>query len=253
VFIENARIEERTTLKENIYLIKTFAPKIASNSHPGQFCNIKVSESSFPLLRRPFSICDVEEDYVSFMFQIFGEGTKILAEKSAGEYLDILGPLGHGFNVDGNFDTAIFVGGGIGMAPFPYLRREIGDDKRIRTFIGARSEKEIIDYGVVNNHYATDDGSQGFQGNVVQLLEQHLEELKKLNCKIFACGPTPMFKSLQKFTIENNIECEISTESAMACGFGICQGCPITIKDHDESYSLICKDGPVFDIRKVEL
>lgn len=253
MFIKNVRIEERTTLKENIYLIKTYAPGIASNSHPGQFCNIKVSESSFPLLRRPFSICDIEDEYVYFMFQIYGEGTKLLAEKSVGDYLDILGPLGNGFNPEGKYDTAVFVGGGIGMAPFPFLNRRIGNNKQVKTFIGARTEKEIIDYGVINNYYATDDGSKGFHGNVVQLLEENKDELKQQNCKIFACGPTPMFRTLQEFAIQNNIDCEISTESAMACGFGICQGCPIKTKDSEESYSLICKDGPVFDIRNVEL
>lgn len=253
MFIENLRIEECITLKENIYLIKIHAPKIASNSHPGQFCNIKVSESSFPLLRRPFSICDIEDDYVYFMFQIFGEGTRLLAEKSEGDYLDILGPLGNGFNPDGNFDTAVFVGGGIGMAPFPFLNRRIGNNKQVKTFIGAGTGKEIIDYGVINNFYSTDDGSKGFHGNVVQLLEENKDEIKQLNSKMFACGPTPMLRALQEFALQNNIDCEISTESAMACGFGICQGCPIKTTESEDSYSLICKDGPVFDIRDVEL
>ncbi len=253
MYIEKVRIEENITLKENIFILKTFAPRIASHSHPGQFCNIKVSESSYPLLRRPFSICDVEGEHVYFMFQIYGEGTRLLADKSEGDYLDILGPLGHGFNLDGNYTTAVFVGGGIGMAPFPYLKRNIGESKQIRTYIGARSDREIIDYGVVNNYYATDDGSKGFHGNIVQLLNEHAGELADLNCKIFACGPTPMFRSLKEFTVKNNIDCEISTESAMACGFGICQGCPIKTNYTDESYSLICKDGPVFNITDVEL
>jgi dihydroorotate dehydrogenase electron transfer subunit len=187
------------------------------------------------------------------MFQVYGEGTRLLAEKSAGDTLDLLGPLGHGFNLDKKYDSEVFVGGGIGMAPFPFLRRAVANDDRIKTFIGARSAKEIIDYGVINNYYATDDGSQGFHGNVVQLLEENAAELKELNCKIYACGPTPMFKALKEFTLKHNIDCEISTESAMACGFGICQGCPIKITGDDEAYSLICKDGPVFNIRDVEL
>jgi len=98
---------------------------------------------------------------------------------------------------------------------------------------------------------ATEDGSRGFKGNVIQLLENNIELLKSRKIKIFACGPTAMLKSLKDFCTKNDFDCEVSTECAMACGFGICQGCPIESTTEKEKYLLVCKDGPVFNIKDV--
>lgn len=98
---------------------------------------------------------------------------------------------------------------------------------------------------------ATDDGSLGFKGNVVELLNENIEVLNKSKIKIFACGPNAMLRALKDFCIKNNVECEASTECAMACGFGICQGCPIESTKNSEKYLLVCKDGPVFNVRDV--
>jgi NAD(P)H-flavin reductase len=97
---------------------------------------------------------------------------------------------------------------------------------------------------------STDDGSLGFHGNIVQALSANMGLLKKTKIKVFGCGPNAMLRALKTFCIDNNFECELSTESAMACGFGICQGCPIQAADKD-GYYLVCKDGPVFDARKI--
>jgi dihydroorotate dehydrogenase electron transfer subunit len=98
---------------------------------------------------------------------------------------------------------------------------------------------------------ATDNGSNGFNGNVVQLLKKDLETLKSKRTKFFACGPTPMLRALKSFCLENDFDCEASTECAMACGFGICQGCPIESAHQKDKYLLVCKDGPVFNIKDV--
>ena len=84
-------------IENEVYLLKIHSPQISKICKPGQFCNIKVSDSDFPLLRRPFSICDVEGENLYFMFDIQGEGTKLLSERKSGTHLDILGPLGNGF------------------------------------------------------------------------------------------------------------------------------------------------------------
>ena len=251
--IIDAIIKEHLELDNNIYLLKVFAPEITSIIKPGQFLNVRVSDSIFPLLRRPFSVCDVQGDNLYLMFNIMGQGTNILAHKPLGSTIDILGPLGNGFNSMGNYDTAVIIAGGLGAAPFPFLTRAIQDKKEILTFIGGKTFHDVIKYGMKNIKIATDDGSEGFKGNVVELLNENIKLLKSKKVKFFACGPTPMLKALKIFCIDNDFECEASTECAMACGFGICQGCPIESTKDPEKYLLVCKDGPVFNVKDVLL
>lgn len=253
MFITYSEIVEKIELPNNVLILKIHNPKVAAIITPGQFLNIRVSEYSYPLLRRPFSISDVDGENIFILFKTFGEGTRIMAGKEIGDKLDILGPLGKGFNLDGDFDTAIVVAGGLGSAPFPYLTRKLNNKKKILSFVGGRSDKDVISYGMENVSVANDDGSTGIKGNVVELLESKLDLLKSHQIKIFGCGPTPMLKALQNFSIKNNFECEISTECAMACGFGICQGCPIDSANDSEKYLLVCKDGPVFNVKDVIL
>lgn len=253
MFIIKSPVTEKRILKENIYLVKVHCPEIALIIKPGQFLNIRVSEKSYPLLRRPFSVCDVENEELMLMFNVAGEGTRILASKSVGEYLDILGPLGNGFKLDGNYETAVIVAGGLGSAPFPFLTRKLIDEKKLLSFVGGKSNKDIITYGMRNVLTSSDDGSEGFKGTVIDLLASNRAEFKSQKVKMFGCGPSQMLKALQRFCNEYNFECEISTECAMACGFGICQGCPIESSKQDDKYLLVCKDGPVFNIRDVVL
>ncbi len=251
MFIEKSVVESIRAIQEGIFLLKVFAPSIASTVKPGQFCNIKVSETNFPLLRRPFSVSDVEEDYVYFLFDIHGEGTKILSGKKKGDELELLGPLGKGFIYNGEYDTAIIVAGGLGSAPFPFLSRHIPADKKIISLVGARNSKLLVSHALTNVNIATDDGSAGYTGNVVDLLKSKIENITG-KVRVFGCGPNQMLKALQNFCNENDYDCQISVECAMACGFGICQGCPIDSSD-GETYLLVCKDGPVFNSMAVKL
>ena len=187
------------------------------------------------------------------MFNILGEGTKMLSQKHPGDTIDMLGPLGHGFNIDGDYDTAVIVAGGLGAAPFPYLTREIGNKKNINTFIGGKTQKDVITYGMKNISISTDDGSIGFKANVVDLLYHNIDLIKSNRVKIFGCGPTAMLRSLKEFCIQNKLDGEASTECAMACGFGICQGCPIQSSENENKYLLVCKDGPVFNLKDVKI
>jgi dihydroorotate dehydrogenase electron transfer subunit len=251
LFIVNSPVVETLQVHENIFIQKIHSPEIASIIKPGQFLNVRVSVNSFPLLRRPFSICDVEGENIFLMFNVLGEGTKILASKQKGDLIDILGPLGNGYNLNGEYKNAIIVAGGLGSAPFPFVTRKIGSLKNISSFVGGRSKQDIITYGMQNVQVSTDDGSNGFKGNVVQLLEKNLEKFDIASTKVFACGPNAMLRALKDFCIKHNLDCEVSTESAMACGFGICQGCPIESTTNDDKYLLICKDGPVFNVKDV--
>ncbi len=237
-------------IENEVYLLKIHSPQISKICKPGQFCNIKVSDSDFPLLRRPFSICDVEGENLYFMFDIQGEGTKLLSERKSGTHLDILGPLGNGFDIEDDFTEAIIVAGGLGAAPFPFLTRVLSSKKNISYFVGGRTSKVVITYKMINPFISTDDGSDGYKGTVVNLLKKEFINFEKKKVKIFSCGPNPMLSSLRTFCIEEGINCEASTECAMACGFGICQGCPIESSD-DGVYKLVCKDGPVFNLRDI--
>lgn len=233
------------------FIIECTCPDLAKSILPGQFCNIKVSESAIPLLRRPFSISNVNHENISFMINLHGKGTEILASKKTDDYLDVLGPLGNGFNFNSNdFSKAIIIAGGIGVAPFPYLISNLNLlSIKSECYLGFRTENEIITNGILNYSIATNDGSFGLEGNVIDLLQKELKNDSKY--KLFACGPTPMLRAVQKFAADNNYNCEISTESVMACGFGICQGCPIESTHQEDHYMLVCKDGPVFNSRDV--
>jgi len=185
------------------------------------------------------------------MFNILGEGTRILAHKHQGDLVDILGPLGNGFNIDGDYKTAIIVAGGLGAAPFPFVTRKIKDKKNIISFVGGRSKQDVITYGLESCNLSSDDGSIGYKGNVIQSLENNLDNIDITSSKVFACGPNAMLRVLKDFCLKHNIDCEVSTECAMACGFGICQGCPIESTSDSDKYLLVCKDGPVFNVRDV--
>jgi dihydroorotate dehydrogenase electron transfer subunit len=251
LFIVNSPVVETKQVQENIFIQKVRSPEIAQLIKPGQFLNIRVSENSFPLLRRPFSICDVVDDQILLMFNILGEGTRILSHKHPGDLVDILGPLGNGFNLNGEYKTAIIVAGGLGAAPFPFLTRKIKSKKNIISFVGGRTKQDVITYGLENLILSSDDGSIGFNGNVVQSLESNLNKIDISTSKVFACGPNAMLRVLKDFCIKHNLDCEVSTECAMACGFGICQGCPIESTSNSDKYLLVCKDGPVFNVKDV--
>lgn len=249
----HARVTDNKRIGENIHLLEFESPVIARVAKPGQFLNLRVNDSFFPLLRRPFSICDVNGEVISVMFNVMGEGTKILSQKKENDTVDILGPLGHGFSTDFNEITSIIIAGGLGAAPFPFLTQELKrKDKKIISFVGGRTSKDVITYGLTDCYIATDDGSSGFKGNIIELLESRTELLdKEKSFRVFTCGPNGMTRALKKYFSNGKIIVEASVESAMACGFGICQGCPIEHSENPDIYKLICKDGPVFNLEDI--
>jgi dihydroorotate dehydrogenase electron transfer subunit len=251
MFLVNSPVEKCIELENQIFLLKIYSPEIAQAINPGEFLNVRVSDSVYPLLRRPFSVCDVEGDYIFLMFNILGEGTRILAKKQPGDTIDLLGPLGRGFNLNGVYKTVIIVAGGLGVAPFPYVTRVLNGKKNIYSFIGGKTKRDVITYSMQNVMVSTDDGSLGFKGNVVDLLEQNFYKFSNHSIKILGCGPGAMLHALKKFCKENKILCEVSTECAMACGFGICQGCTIPSAKDLRKYLLVCKDGPVFNTKEI--
>jgi dihydroorotate dehydrogenase electron transfer subunit len=248
--------EVRSCIKvaEKTYRLTFESANLATTVQPGQFVNIRVSETKEPLLRRSFSVSRVESDAVEIVLQIVGEGTRILSEKHPGELLDLLGPLGQPFRLQADFDTALIVAGGLGVAPFPLLTSELKKlGKHVETFAGFRSKYQVLTEYLVNIHLATDDGSAGFHGTVVKLVEDYLSNNSSGNYKIFACGPTKMLMALTEVAKQKSICCELSLEGQMACGVGICQGCPVELVDGEKKYALVCKDGPTFLSSEINL
>lgn len=237
----------------DIYTMELHAPRIAAAVGPGQFVNVRVHDFPQPLLRRPFSVYRLRGSSIFLLFNIIGAGTRLLIATRIGGMLDLIGPLGRPFVLDDHFETAILVGGGLGVAPFPLFLQRYASQKKIAAFIGARTAGQVIDCDLPGAHIATDDGSKGFHGTVVDLLRREFHVDAHPSPRIFACGPNPMLRNLAIFAREMNIPCEVSLESAMACGIGICQGCPVELTGGPYKYALVCKDGAVFDSRTVRI
>jgi dihydroorotate dehydrogenase electron transfer subunit len=244
----------REEVAEGIYRLILRSPEIAGRAAPGQFVNIRCGEGCVPLLRRPFSISRVAGVTFELLFNVIGHGTKMMSSKRPGDSLDILGPLGNPFGIAGDFTLAVLVGGGLGVAPFPFLTDVLGrNGKEISTFVGGRTGRSVTQQYLQNVHIATDDGSLGFKGTVVELLKANMEFLTGGGAKVFGCGPTPMLKALSEFAASAGLECELSLEGDMACGMGICQGCPVERTDGKKKYALVCTDGPTFNSKDVIL
>ncbi len=237
----------------NYLLLTLETPRISAQAQPGQFIMVRVNAHPFPLLRRPFSIHSKNERTIEIFFQITGLGTEILSQYSIEDSLDILGPLGKGFEAGEELkekDVAV-VGGGRGIAPLYFLSQELQSlGASPLVFYGGKTKedlplKEKFEEMDIELTCSTDDGSFGFKGFVSDLFKEKLE--KSTPHHIFACGPEPMMKKISGMAQEKNIPAVFSLESIMGCGFGACWGCVRRIKrDDKEEWVKICEEGPVF-------
>jgi len=255
MMIDLCPVEGVRTAGEGIYVLSFTSAAISRSIKAGQFLNLRVEEACDPLLRRPFSAYRIEGTSVEIVFNVVGRGTSALRRKREGDMLNVLGPLGKPFVTAGaGFDTGVLIGGGLGVAPLPLLTSALREQgKKIVTFLGARSAGQLVADHLEAPHTATDDGSRGFHGNVVDLAASVLGKFPAKRCKIFACGPTPMLRAVASFARASDIPCEVSLEGPMGCGIGICQGCPVELEGPETSYALMCKDGPTFDTRTIKI
>jgi len=232
------------------------SPELASATKPGQFVMIKVRPGIEPLLRRPFSVCGADEEHINILYRVVGKGTEIMTTIQAGVSLPVLGPLGNDFAEPAEGEMPVLVGGGIGVAPLLFLAQSMAN-RRLEFMMGFRTAGEIIradDFQGPNTiSLATDDGSEGHHGFVTDLLQHFLEKHKKLPLKIFACGPRPMLRKVAETALFHGIPCRVSLEAAMACGFGVCQGCVVKASPGGpHTYRYVCQEGPVFDAEAVD-
>ena len=251
--VELCKITERKQLNNTTFDYTVSAPKISQIAACGQFANI-LAEGKF--LRRPISICEIDKQAgaLRFVFEVRGEGTKLISQKLIGEYLDIFAPLGNGFTPLKNAEKAVVVGGGIGVPPLLQTAKEYGG-KAVAILGFANSERIILkeDFEAVceKTVVATDDGSYGHHGFVTDPLSQLLAD-EKVDI-IHACGPMPMLRNVSKIAAQHGVPCLVSLEERMGCGMGACLVCACKIKTADgTTYKHVCKDGPVFDSREVE-
>lgn len=254
MILERSPVRSVSEVADSIFVLRFQSPAISRIVRPGQFVNIRPDEGLHPLLRRPFSIYLTEGDEAAVIFNVIGKGTHALQKKRPGDLLDVLGPLGVPFTTDAPCDTALLIGGGLGIAPLPLTARALASaGKRVVSVIGARSAGQVVRDHLQDVRIATDDGSAGFHGTAVDCARQVIRTLPGGSIRVFACGPTPMLKATAQLAREEHLACEVSLEGPMACGFGICQGCPVELAEGERKYALMCKDGPAFDITRIRI
>ncbi len=274
MFREKCKIIENKKVAPGHYVLKLASPRISKNARPGQFVQILCADSTDPLLPRPFSFLTASKKDFSILYQVVGNGTKILSQAAKGDSLWILGPLGNGFSKAQKGEDLVLVGGGVGIPPLYHLAQALVNrttsvrsgswhrtwsDKpnNIHVFLGARNkslllyERDFKKLGV-NLHIATDDGSKGSKGFVTEILEGFLKSRQRTPAKIYTCGPTPMLKAVSLVSQKYQVPCEVSVEVPMACGFGACLGCAIEVDDsRGRRFAVACTEGPVFQAKEI--
>ena len=262
--IVSAKILAHKKITPHHCMVRVESSYLAKTAKAGQFVEVRCGTGVDPLLRRPFGIHRIHKNGIEMLYEVVGKGTEILACKEPGDMLDVIGPLGNGFNLRTTNDerrTTILVAGGIGVAPMAALAESIGSSKNKKIFvlIGARTgshvvcEVEFKKLGCAVS-VTTDDGSKGRKGFVTDALKDLLRTtINDERLMIYACGPTPMLKAVALLAKEKSIPCQVSLEEHMACGVGVCLGCPVKVRKDlvDTEYKMVCKDGPVFDAEQV--
>lgn len=220
---------------------------------PGRFAMVQVREGASPLLRRPLSYLFAGGRMAEFLYRRVGVGTRILSRAKRGDVLNVLGPLGTGYDTSAAKTRAILVAGGIGLPPLHFLARTLkaASVKTVELIHGSASGAEsLLSMGLTGEgiivHHVTEDGSRGMKGLATEMLEKNLETVPKPDV-IYACGPHPMLKAVADIAAGENLPCQVSIEAPMACGIGACMGC--AIRDAEGRYVQVCGDGPVFDVK----
>jgi dihydroorotate dehydrogenase electron transfer subunit len=240
-------------------------------SIPGQFVMIGAGAEAGvprrdPLLPRPMAVfrdlgspaVDVDaigEQEVELLYRVVGRGTTLLAETRPGQFISIVGPLGRGFPIEDGAGLAILVGGGSGIASLYELARALLRRGRpVLVILGARSKPDLLarnDFEALDVELlcTTEDGSDGIHGRVTEPLAARLVDVDGA-ATVFAVGPTPMMKACAALAASHSVACFVSLENPMACGFGVCLGC--AAPRAGGGFSLVCRDGPVFEAREID-
>jgi dihydroorotate dehydrogenase electron transfer subunit len=252
---EKAEILSNSNLKGDYYKVVFYAPNIVkAGVMPGHFAHVQITGLRNRILRRPFSIFNVEENgTLEIVYKVVGEGTELLSELQRGVSCDILGPLGNPYSYPDDDQVPVVVAGGYGSAAM-YLIAKKSKQKGV-LLIGARSSDDLIlmdEYEKLgfDVKIATDDGSRGHKGFVTELLDEYCTDEKY---RIYACGPNPMMYAMAALLQKNNFDAEVSLDHAMCCGVGGCYTCVVKMKDGNGGWKYLrtCKEGPVFSSSEI--
>lgn len=247
---ETTVVLENLALNSDHRMLVVKAPRLSTLARPGQFAELATSGAT--LLRKPISIAmaDREKGTLVFVFRMIGKGTEYLGSLEPSSELDIIGPLGNGF--DTNCGNALLVGGGVGTPPLLYLAsRLMKEGKTVSVVLGARGKSDLLlldEFAKLGIEplCATDNGSFGVKGTVVTALEE--KGSFDAGTKLFACGPWPMLKALAAFSESKGLELEVLLEAYMGCGMGVCVGCTVPTT---EGMKRVCKEGPAFNAKEI--
>ncbi len=260
---EEARIISQQTMADGIYDM-WLETGIALEAAPGQFVGV-YPDNKATLLPRPISICEIDKtkSVIRLVYRVVGSGTKEFSTYKEGDKVMLLGPLGNGFPLDKAAGKRVVVmGGGIGVPPLLETVKRLSGDmegnepSEVCAVMGYRDSEaflaeEFQSFSAI--HIATEDGSIGTKGNVIDAMRQD----NISGDVIFACGPMPMLKGIKAYAQEKGIKAYVSLEERMACGVGACLGCICKTKEVDHHSHVknarICTDGPVFDADELEL
>jgi dihydroorotate dehydrogenase electron transfer subunit len=239
------------------FLLEFSAPTMVASMRPAQFFMIGIPGGE-TLLRRPYSVCglpgtfgDGPADAAQVLYKVVGRGTALLAALKGGAALDVLGPLGNGFEpLDAGATRAVLVAGGIGAAPFPALVAALGPTTTPRMFYGARAAGDLplADWFGARTELtlATEDGSAGVRGRVTEPLDAFLRAADPRSLHVYACGPEPMLRVVARLAALHGVRTDLALEAHMACGFGVCLGCVVPTRHGAElRYERVCVEGPV--------
>lgn len=252
----NSRIVLHREIKPRIFLLKLHSPEIAQQCFPGQFITISIKEV---FLRRPFSIFTQQGNSIAVVYKVVGLGTTALSKFKPYDKLNIIGPLGSGFNLP-PLGKPILVAGGTGIACLNFLSEKIQNKGII--FYGTKTKKDMIDCNkdgwVVKN--STEDGSSGYRGLVSDYFAAFIRKQHNEKLYIYAAGPKPLLRKVAEICSNYDLPCQVSLEEIITCGVGACRGCVVKLrKQNSESrkqreefeYKTVCKDGPVFDANEI--
>ena len=268
-------VVEQEQLARDTWRIRIDAPALARQITPGQFVMIRMPNMQDPLLGRPFALYDTVDDsngenrFVDIVYLVKGKLTSQLVKLVTGQNVEVVGPLGNGFVPAVSLKHVVFIAGGIGQTPFVAYakelteRRSYGDPPRpsfradrITICYGARSADWLAGLTDFENagcelQIATDDGSAGHHGLVTELLAKILDS-DSVDL-IVTCGPEPMMAAVATMALANEVDCEVSLETPMACGIGACFSCVVPVRqaDGDWDYKRTCVEGPVFPADRV--
>jgi len=249
------------------FMLTVTVPERFETPQPGQFVMVHLRDRLDVLLGRPLSVYAFERQRngatMEFLYRVVGKGTACLSRLREGDSLDLLGPLGTGFHTPSSVGQVVIVAGGMGVAPLTYLayhyRRRVSSFLKITCYLGAKSAMDVIGLERLQDLCSeviltTDDGSLGACGMVTDALAPAMTGLDRGEVFVYACGPQAMMKCLAEQMAGRSVPCQVSLEERMACGVGACLGCAVALKNRmgGRYYGRVCKDGPVFNIRRVE-